>query len=321
MMPPMSIVTPEVFPIDYCRQVSDQSYQLNSTDSFDMPLGDFDPLPLHPAHGANDQLDAEQPTTVLSFESKSVPPAMQFASDYNALKRRRNILLRDLRMLFPQEDSYQKHMSAEMTRTNIPMIRPAKRARRTVTDGSNDQSMQEPTPVASQRSVPMAMKCDPEYLSDYQCLIRQQIEIFEASEEDVKSRDRGRNAAIYVGQVGIRCKHCASTPACFQSRGSSYFTSSMDGLYQAAQKMTTNHFSSNCLLIPESVKKSLLELKSDRRRAPGGKRYWSEGARILGVREMKNAGGLHFEKQNRQEVPEEVASATKKEIAGRLMHT
>lgn len=171
MMPPMSIVTPEVFPIDswtHCRQVSDKSYQRNSLDSFDMPLGDFDPLPLHPDHGANDQLDAEQPTPVLSFESKSVPPAMQLASDYNALKRRRDILLREYRMLFPQV------LCTEM------MIRPAKRARKTVSDGSNDQSMQEPTPVASQRSVPMAMKCDPEYLSDYQCLIRQQIEIFEA---------------------------------------------------------------------------------------------------------------------------------------------
>ena len=86
----------------------------------------------------------------------------------------------------------------------------------------------------------------------------------------------------------------------------------MNGLYQAAQKMTTNHFSSNCLLIPESVKESLLELKNDRRRAPGGKAYWAEGARILGVRETKNGGGLHFEKQDRQEVPEQVASATKK---------
>ena len=85
--------------------------------------------------------------------------------------------------------------------------------------------------------------------------------------------------------------------------------------------MMTNHFASNCLLIPEPVKTTLNELKGDRRRAPGGKRYWSEGAHILGVREMKNAGGLHFEKQNRKEIPEEVASATKKEITGRLMHT
>ena len=89
MIPPMSIVTPEVFPIDswtHCRQVSDKSYQRNSLDSFDMPLGDFDPLPLHPDHGANDQLDAEQPTPVLSFESKSVPPAMQGQCPYHIRK-------------------------------------------------------------------------------------------------------------------------------------------------------------------------------------------------------------------------------------------
>ncbi len=174
-MPPMSTVTSEVFPIDswtYCRPVS--------TDSFEDMPGDFDPLPLHPYHDANDQLDAEQPTPVLSSGTESVPPAMQLASKYNALKRRRDILLGELRMGFPQEDSYLNLLSTEMMRTNFQMTRPTKRVRRTVTDGSNDQSMKEPTPVASQRSVPMAMKCDPEYLSDYQCLIRQQIEIFEA---------------------------------------------------------------------------------------------------------------------------------------------
>ncbi len=129
------------------------------------------------------------------------------------------------------------------------------------------------------------------------------------SEEDAKSR--GRNTAIYAGQVGIRCKHCASTPANYRFKGSSYFASTMKGLYQAAQKMAVNHFPSNCRLIPESVKDSIKVLKKNRRRATGGKRYWAEGARILGVREVKNGGGLRFEKQQHHphEVPEQNQSA------------
>ena len=190
MMPTMSILMPEVFPIDsnaegnpwpYCRQVSDQSYQQNSSDTFNLPFGDFDPLPLHPDHGNNDRSDPvyEKLPMISSLEPK-MAPAMQLPSDVNALKRRRDFLLRELRMRLPQEGSYQKLLSTEMNDINFQTIRPTKRAR-TVPNGSNDGSIkQQQTPIASQRSVPMAMKCDAEYLSDYQCLIRQQIEIFEA---------------------------------------------------------------------------------------------------------------------------------------------
>jgi hypothetical protein len=45
--------------------------------------------------------------------------------------------------------------------------------------------------------------------SEYQNLLLQQIEAFQATEEDVMTHTRGRNKPILLGQVGIRCRHCA----------------------------------------------------------------------------------------------------------------
>ncbi len=102
---------------------------------------------------------------------------MQVASDIDALKRRRDILLREWRSL--NENLGKDFSSTETGDSNLKMFRPAKRVR-TFTDSSVDRPVQKPAPVTSQRAITMAMKCDAEYLSEYQCLIRQQIEIFEA---------------------------------------------------------------------------------------------------------------------------------------------
>lgn len=45
------------------------------------------------------------------------------------------------------------------------------------------------------------LSCDPEHLSQYQCLVRKQIELFEANETDVEAGAQGRNKPIVLGQV------------------------------------------------------------------------------------------------------------------------
>ena len=39
------------------------------------------------------------------------------------------------------------------------------------------------------------------------CLLRQQIEVFEAGKDDVEGNAQGRNKPTVMGQVGIRCRH------------------------------------------------------------------------------------------------------------------
>ena len=83
----------------------------------------------------------------------------------------------------------------------------------------------------------MTLPSDEDNLSEYQCLIRSQIELFAAQVRDIECNAQGRNKPIVVGQVGIRCKACASIPPGRRPRGAVYFPAKLPGLYQAAQNM------------------------------------------------------------------------------------
>ena len=53
---------------------------------------------------------------------------------------------------------------------------------------------------------------DSQILNPYQCLLRQQIELFETGSTGVEGRSQGRNTPIKYGQLGIRCIYCARLP-------------------------------------------------------------------------------------------------------------
>ncbi|CAJ1966611.1 unnamed protein product [Cylindrotheca closterium] len=143
-----------------------------------------------------------------------------------------------------------------------------------------------------QSPIVMYMDCDDESLSEYQCLLRKQIELFEANFDDVQWNAQGRNKAIEQGQVGIRCRHCTRLESWERARGAVYYSATLDGLYQAAQNMAKNHLCKHCKLIPLNTKNQLLQFRDCKRRASGGKTYWAEGARVLGVYETST--GLRF---------------------------
>lgn len=113
-----------------------------------------------------------------------------------------------------------------------------------------------------------------------------------STDDDVQWNAQGRNKAIVLGQVGIRCRYCARLATWARARGAVYYSATLDGLYQAAQNMAKNHLCKHCRLIPPNVKNELLGLRDFKRRAAGGKNYWGEGARVLGVYESKD--GLRF---------------------------
>lgn len=63
--------------------------------------------------------------------------------------------------------------------------------------------------------------------------------------------------------------------------------------------MGKNHLDSNCTSIPVEIRNKLLKLKENKRRAGGGKTYWADSAKYLGI--FEDQYGLRFSK----EVPEE----------------
>jgi hypothetical protein len=69
------------------------------------------------------------------------------------------------------------------------------------------------------------MSCDDQCISRYQCVVRQQIELFQALQSDRDANAQGRNRAITLGQVGIRCRHCSMLPNKQRKAGAVYFPS------------------------------------------------------------------------------------------------
>lgn len=143
--------------------------------------------------------------------------------------------------------------------------------------------------------IPLTLSSDEESLTEYQSLVRQQIYLFAASHMDIESNAQGRNRPINLGQVGIICRHCAFLAPAHRSRGAVYFPAKLAGLYQAAQNMAINHLIDSCRTIPEDVRAKLVKLKEQKASVlGGGKHYWANGARVLGVTELEH--GLAFER-------------------------
>eukprot|EP00547_Thalassionema_nitzschioides_P004995 CAMPEP_0194204462 /NCGR_PEP_ID=MMETSP0156-20130528/3977_1 /TAXON_ID=33649 /ORGANISM="Thalassionema nitzschioides, Strain L26-B" /LENGTH=687 /DNA_ID=CAMNT_0038930485 /DNA_START=53 /DNA_END=2116 /DNA_ORIENTATION=+ len=143
--------------------------------------------------------------------------------------------------------------------------------------------LQSQTPAMS-----LSLACDDEHLSEYQILVRKQLEVFEAQPEDVESNTQGRKKQVSLGQVGIRCKHCASLPLRQRGRGAVYYPAKLQGVYQAAQNMASSHLCESCQCIDNQLKQELKTLRERRDTASGGKQYWADGARALGLVEAED---------------------------------
>lgn len=158
------------------------------------------------------------------------------------------------------------------------------------------QHAQEPT---SSGGPILYLPSDDEFLSDHQVLVRKQIELFEADEDDTNTIMPGRRKGIVLGQVGIRCRHCAKVPVHLRTKGAVYYPFRLSGLYQAAQNMAVAHLAGACFNISAYVKAQLVDYHNRKTASGhGGKQYWSDSARVLGVVETEE--GLRFDCSKRR---------------------
>jgi hypothetical protein len=136
----------------------------------------------------------------------------------------------------------------------------------------------------------LSLDQDIDNLSPYQCMVRKQIEFFEATEDYLQDTSQGRNRPIVLNQVGIRCRHCGTLPNKQRAKGAVFFPSQLDGLYQTAQNMANKHLLHDCCEIPANVREDLCHvrlkekgLKTRKSAYGGGRHYWADGLRVLGV--------------------------------------
>jgi len=134
-------------------------------------------------------------------------------------------------------------------------------------------------------------------LSSHQTLLRYQIEVFRAGEEDTSTHTRGRNKPVQLGQIGIRCRHCKVLPVSRRKRGSVYFPRAVEGFYQAAQNMNSTHLQTGeCPLMGNALRREFANLIATRGVSTGaGRAYWAKQARKLGLRNTDD--GIVFDKK------------------------
>ena len=130
---------------------------------------------------------------------------------------------------------------------------------------------------------PLALEEDKDWLTPLHCFVRRHcVEVFTATEIDIKAPSKGKRKPIQIGQVGIRCPHCVcgSDPDA-RERGSVYFPTSISSIYNATMNLLQRHIHS-CPRVPKEIMEKYNDLKRDDARSGTSKKYWVESARSIG---------------------------------------
>jgi len=133
-------------------------------------------------------------------------------------------------------------------------------------------------------------------LSETLCIVRENIEVFIATEADVKAPAPGRKRPVVVGQVGLRCIHCrVATHASEKVKRAVCFPSSIKRIYRTVIDMKLDHFKA-CRFVPVEFKMKLEQLKATNARSTGTTmQYFVQAANRMG---MADGGhGIRFCKE------------------------
>ena len=126
-------------------------------------------------------------------------------------------------------------------------------------------------------------------LSETLCVVRENIEVFTATEKDIKAPAPGRKRPVVVGQIGLRCIHCRTeTKPGSRVKRAVCFPSSIKRIYRTVIDMKLDHFKS-CVHVPDSLKNRLAELKANNARSTGTTmQYFVQAANRMGMADGPN---------------------------------
>ncbi len=131
----------------------------------------------------------------------------------------------------------------------------------------------------------LAIPDDKEWLSDMDCFIRKQLEVFCATEEDVETARSDRKYPVQVGQVGIRCIHCSLKK--HEASGTAVaFPFAISGIYEAVREFQRLHLDS-CENVPVATKEKLNAFKGASSLSSVLRKYYVLAARALGLNDTR----------------------------------
>ncbi len=153
------------------------------------------------------------------------------------------------------------------------------------------------SPPSSRGACPLAIPEDKQWLSDSDCLIRSCLEVFIATEENVKQHSQiSKKGAIKVGQVGIRCIYCASSPQTSGGKGSFIYPPTINDIYDSVREIQRSHLHT-CVNIPEGERAKLSALKTASSCSTVVRRYYIVAAKGLKLELYDTDSGIRANRE------------------------
>lgn len=133
-------------------------------------------------------------------------------------------------------------------------------------------------------------------LSETLCIVRENIEVFVATDADVKAPAPGRKRPVVIGQVGLRCIHCrVATHQSEKVKRAVCFPSSIKRIYRTVIDMKLDHFKA-CRFVPVELKMKLEQLRASNARSTGTTmQYFVQAAKRMGM--VDGGHGIRFCKE------------------------
>jgi hypothetical protein len=91
-------------------------------------------------------------------------------------------------------------------------------------------------------AVMLASPMDQGHLNPLHCFVRRHVEVFAADKDDIAAPSPGRKHRLMLGQVGLRCVHCASLPPKERVKRAVCYPPSVNGIYHSVSNMKFDHF-------------------------------------------------------------------------------
>jgi hypothetical protein len=145
----------------------------------------------------------------------------------------------------------------------------------------------------------LAQEQDATKLNALHCWVRRHIQVFAATEQDVLAPSPGRKQRIVVGQVGLRCVHCAASHQ--RIKRAICYPPSVEAIYHSVSNMKFDHFG-QCPSLPPADRIEFAALRDAAwNRAESGvkgssnstAKYYREAAFGMGLVDSKN--GIRFQ--------------------------
>lgn len=140
---------------------------------------------------------------------------------------------------------------------------------------------------ASKDRVLLAISEDADWLSDVDCFVRKQLEVFCATKADIEKVKTERKYPVSIGQVGIRCIYCAHSAGGAHGSAVNY-PSGIGSIYECVREFQKVHIES-CPNIPDPVRTRLKSLtKTSTSLTSVLRRYYILAAKALGMVESSD---------------------------------